>query len=283
MATNDTQKELIKLRRSAMNPGNKPKTRVASIRKALVEHGFSDRNLRIAKRVAKTVLKDPEADRTAKYAATNLLLFCEDQRLTDEDIEATEGVPDDDVQEIVEKAATIPQLPREVELAKRNAKWNGVNGPDGVCIEPPCKFLHYVTAEDLIPFGVSDLDSPDSRYFAPMGESEPMSFGMSKRIVNPKYLEAFRAWKQRRFNGELPGRTSVWFGLFEVKPECYEPNPELYTGQRLMKYMLDNKQITRWEYDCGFLRDLWYEIFLCGPGSQRANDEAFKNDFVWTE
>ena len=110
-----------------------------------------------------------------------------------------------------------------------------------------------------------------------------MPSGLIKRIVNPKYLEAFRAWKDRKFHGVLPDRMSVWYGMFERKPDNFEVNPELYIGDKLTKYMLDTKQIAKWELDCEFLRDLWFEIFLCGPGSKRHTDEEFCKNFVWTE
>jgi hypothetical protein len=186
---------------------------------------------------------------------------------------------------IIEKPAPQPQT-RAEELADSNKFWDATPVPQ--------KWLTYYELSDLAPFGISDAVNDRRRLFldiSPINDDgsllgKPTSWPPN-RMLNPLYLDGYRAWKAKRFPHGLPARDSSWMLRQQERSDidaCPDLRrvcpPECLCGERLRQREQADGDVHFWEEP--YARELYFEIMLTAPRFDGSQPEA-KEFFVMFE
>jgi hypothetical protein len=276
MGANDKNVLLGRLTQEAKDESRSPASRLLSLRKLLRKSNFSVRSIALAKRTAKEFLENKDATPEVRKSALSLL----DKVYAGRDEEPDED--DNDVQEVLagvhdpaprgtrSAAVIVPGETREQALTRRNRHWN---------TQPvPCKFLMFYEPSDLAAFGIADpINDPrhvfvdvtdENKDGSPFGKLNPQS---PNRVLNPSYLDAYRAWKTKRFPHGLPDRDSTWRVRYETRsfvntcPELLRMWPaEFPVGEDLRTRERISGEVASWEEP--FCHELYFEILLSHRG-----------------
>jgi hypothetical protein len=178
-----------------------------------------------------------------------------------------------------EKSAALPVETREQELARKNRHWNTSPIPQ--------KWIHFYDLSDLAAFGIADPINDPRRLFvdimdesgdgSPFGKANPI---LPNRMCNPLYVDAYRAWKDKRFPHGLPDRYSTWRIRWESRVfvnSCANLlrtwPPEFSVGEDLRAREHQRGEVAGWEEP--FCRELYFEILL---GHRREFVVMFETD-----
>jgi hypothetical protein len=226
MPLTDAHKEIQKLTQAANDPGRSPAVRLLAARKLLRDTNFSARSVRVAKRVAKLFMHDEPIPADLCKKATSLLEFSVSKQESDEDRDAQEVVP-----AVVVKPSDDPFAPEFWTIQHRNRGWDA----EGI---PPKKYILYHEPADLPEFGIPadpDLAWTPARagqmleiqtdagglYYVWFGE---ISIGgkYENKILNPRYVAAFKAWKSSPRGPVDPRIKHPWEKIFEYEDHFSE-------------------------------------------------------------
>jgi hypothetical protein len=286
VALSDAHKEIRRLTNLANDSDRSPEERIAAARKLLRETEHSARSVRLAKRIAKMFMNAEDQSADIRKRAASLFQFVCDQRQTVEDQEPEIAVDRSVVDKIKSSATAGPQT-----LADLNAGWNA---------EPiPKKWIAYLEPADLIPYGIPDdaefawkteyrgqickvTLSDGAIYWVSFPE---FVFGFAtNRVLNPRYLEAYRTWKTKRFPRGLPDKSSPWF-LRNINRTELNMNPELCNliswedplGEELKERQLRNNEVEPWEDP--FLQELYIEIMIGHKYGEYESNRTSHDDY----
>lgn len=184
----DQARKTAELTALAKDKSQSAERRMRATRRLLKHTEHSVRAVHTAKQVAREFIGSAEVTAEERRKAADLLEFVISQRDDSNDA-------DDDSEEIPAKVGNdgVIELRDDRTRDQRLADMNiGFDDPIA-----PRKFLRYFEDKDLLPYGI-DLSSATEVFYVDRSEFGTVT---TSRVLNPKYLPAYEAWKQKRFNG----------------------------------------------------------------------------------
>jgi hypothetical protein len=205
--------EIQKMTAIANNEEQKPEVRILAARRLLRFTEFSVRSVRVAKRVAKLYYNSEDVSTTVRAKAASLLEFVLSKP-------ADDGSP---LESLTPAEVVKPGEPKIYTLEDRNRGWDA---------EPcPRKYISYYEPSDLPQFGIpADPDLAwKPEFTGKMLELATDAGGLyyvwftefsiagkrENRIVNPRYIAAFKKWKSSPRQPFDSFVTEPWRNIFE--------------------------------------------------------------------
>jgi len=274
MGTRNDAKEIAKLSTLADNEQATPLMQIAAARKLLRFTNFSARSCRVGKRTANRWLAAQEVSQSVRNRAALLLDFTLERKLdTSEESEETAAVA-------ASGSSPAALVSPKRSVIERNVGWNA--------LPVPRKFITYDVPEDLPQFGIPALSAFaitrergdwDGEIQAPTGTPYYVQFtsGMTARVLNPKYIPAYRDWKSKRFPNGLPDEFSDWYIRWLTWPDILARpawaariNETWAVGSSLREQQHASHEVEPWEET--FARELFFEIALRNRSNPRPYD-----------
>jgi hypothetical protein len=264
MGIRNDAKEIAKLSALADNEQATPLVQIAAARKLLRFTNFSARSCRVGKRTANRWLAAEAVSQSVRNRAALLLNFTLERKL-----DASEE-PEEATVSNASGSSPAPLVSPKRSILERNVGW--------LAQPVPRKFITYETPEDLIQFGIPALSAFaitsargdwDGEIFAEDGTPYYVQFtgGTTARVLNPKYIPAYRSWKAKRFPGGLPDEFSDWYirwlswSDIQARPAWAERiNQSWAVGSSLREQQYTSHEVELWEET--FARELYFEIAL---------------------
>ena len=276
MGTRNDAKEIAKLSTLADNEQVTPQTQITAARKLLRFTNFSERSCRIGKRVANRWLTSEDVSPSIRSRAALLLNFTLERKLD------TPEEPEEATVSNASGSSPAPLVSPKRSVIERNVGWNA--------LPVPCKFITYDVPEDLPQFGIPALSAFaitrergdwDGEIQAPTGTPYYVQFtaGMTARVLNPKYIPAYRDWKSKKFPNGLPDEFSDWYirwltwsDILARPAWAARINETWAVGSSLREQQHASHEVEPWEET--FARELFFEIALRNRSNPRLYDCA---------
>jgi hypothetical protein len=264
MGTRNDAKEIAKLSTLADNEQATPLVQIAAARKLLRFTEFSARSCRVGKRVANRWLTSEAVSPSIRNRAALLLNFTLERKLdtSEEPAEAGEAA--------ASGSSPAPLVSPKRSIIERNVGWNA--------LPVPRKFINYDAPADLPQFGIPALPafaitSARGDWDGEIGAEDGTPFyvqftgGMTARVLNLRYVPAYRAWKAKRFPNSLPDEFSDFYIRWLSWPEILARpawaariNESWTVGSSLREQQHASHEVEPWEET--FCRELFFEIAL---------------------
>jgi hypothetical protein len=271
MGIRNDAKEIQKLTAIADREQSAPLVQITAARKLLRFTEFSARSCRVAKRVANRWLAAEAVSQSVRNRAALLLNFTLERKL-----DTPEG-PEEATEPTAFGPSPAPLVSPKRSVIERNVGWNA--------LPVPRKFINYDVPEDLPQFGIPALSAFaitrergdwDGEIQAPTGTPYYVQFtaGMTARVLNPKYIPAYRDWKSKRFPNGLPDEFSDWYirwltwsDILARPAWATRINETWAVGSALREQEHASHEIELWEET--FARELFFEIALRNRSNPR--------------
>ena len=208
MPTTNEQQEIQKMTAIANNEEQKPEVRINAARRLLRKTNFSSRSVRVGKRIAKLYFSNQDVSSQVRDKAASLLEFVLSKPVDD-------GSPLEEITPATAGNILQPKpLPPKRSVHDLNIGWDHPKQPK--------KFIEYYEPEDLPAFGVPadpafkwTSDNNDTvaevvtdsgvfyayighiAYFVLQGQRIGSHGPLTCRVLNPKYVEAFKKWQSQ--------------------------------------------------------------------------------------
>lgn len=308
MAISKLRKKQGKYRACLLDENDNAHKRLLAGKHLIELAGGTRREVANVRRVCEALMRDPNMPDDLRDEAYKLLRFVavaegehlskikqqhvEPEELVEDEVSRELGEEVEDLEplpmglKLQEATKPVPKIPEshQDKLLRRNAHWNAQPVPQ--------KWLYFYKPSDLASFGIADPVNDPRRLFvdicdenkdgSPFGKPNPL---FPNRMCNPLYIDAYRAWKQKRFPHGLPERNSTWRIRLESRsyvdacPELLRMWPaEFPCGEELRSREHLNGDVAGWEEP--FCHELYFEILLTSPRFDPNNPRQQQKEFI---